>query len=225
MTKHSRKERPEVFFPGRLGTRTELNDLLTQRWSPRAFSSRSIEPWKLVRLFEAARWSPSSSNEQPWNFVVATKDDSLMYDALLASLSEGNRRWAHRAPVLVLATARSTYSRNGSPNRHSWFDLGQAVANLTVEAVHLDLAVHEMGGFDPEGVRQHLSLPPEVEPVIIFAVGYADRPETLPEDLRQREELQRSRQPLESMVFTNKWGVASRHVESPLLSVDLPSSN
>ena len=221
----SRSQKPESFFPGRLGTRTELNDLLAQRWSPRAFSPRSVEPEKIVRLFEAARWSPSSMNEQPWRFVVATKDDAPVYDALYAILSEGNRQWADRAPVLVLAVAQSTFSKNGKPNRHFLFDLGQAVANLTVEAVYLNLAVHQMGGFDKESAREFFSLPPEFEPVVVLAVGYGDRPETLPEGLREREESMRSRRPLETLVFTDTWNVPSPHVESDLAPVDQLSLN
>lgn len=220
-----RTQKPEPFVPSRLGTRTELNDLLAQRWSPRAFSPRPVEPEKLVRLFEAARWSPSSMNEQPWRFVVATKNDAPVYNALVATLSEGNRLWADRAPVLVLAVAQSTFSRNGRPNRHSLFDLGQAVANLTVEAVHLNLAVHQMGGFDAESTRKFFSIPQEFEPVVVFAVGYSDRPETLPEGLRQREESSRSRRPLESMVFTDTWNVPSRHVASHVSPVDQLSLN
>jgi nitroreductase len=203
-----------AFFPGRTDTRASLTDLLSRRWSPRAFADRPIEPWKVLSLFEAARWSPSSANDQPWRFIVATKEDSRVYETLHELLAEGNRRWSHRAPVLVLGVAHSSYSGNGRPYQHSWYDLGQSVANLTVEAEALGLAVHQMGGFDSEKATQLLSIPQEYKPVIVIALGYADRPESLPDDLRQREEAPRSRQPLENLVFTDGWGKPSRHIDS-----------
>ena len=205
-------EHEHVFFPGRLDIRAPLTDLLSRRWSPRAFSERPVEPAKLLSLFEAARWSPSSANEQPWRFIVATKEDTRMYESLLALLADSNRRWAYRAPVLILGVAQSSYTRNGKPYRHSWYDLGQSVANLTVEAEALGLAVHQMGGFDSAKAIELLSIPTEYEPVIMIALGYTDHPEVLPDDLRRREEDPRSRQPLESLVFTDAWGTPSRHI-------------
>ena len=203
-----------IFVPQRLDTRAPLNELLSRRWSPRAFSDRQIEPSKIVTLFEAARWSPSSANEQPWRFIAATKEDSRVYSALFESLTEGNRRWAQRAPLLVLGVAQSSYLKSGRAYHHAWYDLGQSVANLTVQASALGLAVHQMGGFDAGKVRELLSVPEGYEPVIVFAVGYAERPETLPDDLRKREEGPRSRKPLESMVFTEEWGKPSRLIDA-----------
>ena len=219
-------ERQDVFFPGRLGVRAALTDLLSRRWSPRSFSARPVEPSKLLSVFEAARWSPSSANEQPWRFFVATKEDTQVYETLLALLVETNQRWAMRAPVLILGVAQSSYSKNGRPYRHSWYDLGQSVANLTVEAEALGLAVHQMGGFDAASAVELLSIPKEYEPVIAIALGYPDRPEILPEDLKKREETPRSRQPLERLVFTEKWGRPSRHIDtrSPLLENPLSTN-
>lgn len=207
-------EHENVYFPERLDVRAPITDLLSHRWSPRAFSERPVEPSKLLSLFEAARWSPSSANEQPWRFIVATKEDTQVYETLLSLLAESNRRWAQRAPVLILGAAQTSYSKNGKPYRHSWYDLGQSVANLTVEAQALGLAVHQMGGFDEIKATELLSIPKEYEPVIAIAVGYSARPEILPDDLRKREETPRSRQPLESLVFTEEWGKPSRHIDT-----------
>jgi nitroreductase len=171
--------------PQRLQTQAEIHELLASRRSTRAFSEKSIDPSILTSLFEAARWSPSSANEQPWHFIVAAKEDSAAYAALFDSLSERNRRWASKAPLLVLALAQSTYARNGQPYRHSWYDLGQSVALLTVQATALGLWVHQMGGFDPRRLTQLYPIPEGYEPVVIFAVGYPDDPEGLPEDLRK----------------------------------------
>jgi nitroreductase len=226
MTPNTDIHEEKSFFPGRLDLRTPINELLSRRWSPRAFSDRPVEPPKLVRLFEAARWSPSSVNDQPWRFVVATKEDAGTYAHLFSLLSESNRRWASRAPVLVLGLTRTTFSRNGRPNRHSFYDLGQAVAFLSVEAEGLGLAVHQMGGFDEERANGLLAIPPDYEPVIILAIGYTDRPESLPDDLRQREMTPRSRQPLESIVFTDAWEKPSRHVDPHVTRLsDHPSTN
>jgi nitroreductase len=202
------------FIPKRLATRAPLNDLLNNRWSPRAFSGKPIEPLKIVSIFEAARWSPSSANEQPWHFIVAAKEDSRVYDAIVESLMEGNRRWAQSAPLLILGVARSSYSKTGKPYRHAWYDLGQSIAHLTVQASALGLAVHQMGGFDAEKARELLTIPDGYEPVIAIAVGYAELPETLPDDLRRREEASRTRKPLEELVFTEEWGSPSHHVDA-----------
>jgi len=207
-------ENKDMYFPERLDVQTSITDLLSHRRSPRAFSDRPVEPSKLLSLFEAARWSPSSANEQPWRFIVATKEDTNAYETLLSLLAEGNRRWAQRAPVLILGAAQTSYSRNGKPYRHSWYDLGQSVASLTVEAEALGLAVHQMGGFDEIKATELLSIPKEYEPVIAIAVGYSARPEILPEDLKKREETPRSRKPLESLVFTEEWGRPSHHIDT-----------
>lgn len=217
-------EHENVYSPERLDVRASITDLLSRRRSPRAFSERPVEPSKLLRLFEAARWSPSSANEQPWRFIVATKEDTQVYETLLSVLSEANRRWAQRAPVLILGIAQSIYSRNGKPYRHSWYDLGQSVANLTVEAEALGLAVHQMGGFDAAKATELLSIPKAYEPVVAIALGYSDRPESLPDDLRKREEAPRSRQPLESLVFTDEWGKSSRHIDTQSLLLNNPRS-
>jgi nitroreductase len=195
--------------PPRIDTQAPIHELLAGRRSPRAFSERTVEPEKLLSVFEAARWSPSSANEQPWRFIVASKGDARTFDALVASLTESNRRWAERAPVLVLALAQSTYSKTGRAYQHAWYDLGQSVAYLTVQATALGLAVHQMGGFDRVNVRETLSIPAGFEPVTMIALGYPDQPGILPEDLQKREQAPRSRKPMNDIVFTQEWGKPS----------------
>lgn len=226
MTTSSDLDKNNTFSSDRLDTRASLHELLSSRRSPRAFSDQPIEPWKIISIFEAARWSPSSANEQPWRFIVATKDDPDTFNALYESLMEGNRRWTQHVPMLVLGLAQTTYSRNGKPYQHAWYDLGQSVAHLTFQASALGLAVHQMGGFDAEKIRQLLAIPEGFEPVIVFAFGYAGSPAMLPEDLRRREEAPRSRKPLESFVYTEEWEKPSHHVQlqSSLLT-QLPPNN
>jgi nitroreductase len=211
--------------PARLNTQAPIHELLADRRSPRAFSEQPIEPEKLLSLFEAARWSPSSANEQPWRFIVATKRDSRIHSALVESLMEGNRLWAKRAPILVLALAQSTYTKTGRPYQHSWYDLGQSVALLSVQATALGLAVHQMGGFDGDKARQLLSIPEGFSPVIVFAIGYADRPEILPDDLKKREQAPRSRKLLQDFVFTEEWEKPSSHIQTQNSLLTQPSTN
>jgi nitroreductase len=225
MTPQTEFNNTDVVVPARLDTQALIHELLANRRSPRAFSDQPIESEKILSLFEAARWSPSSANEQPWRFIIATKDDSRVFSALVESLMEGNRRWAERAPMLVLALAQSTYTKTGRPYRHSWYDLGQSVALLSVQATALDLTVHQMGAFDADKARQLLSIPEGFEPVIVFAVGYPDQLTNLPDDLRKREQAPRSRKLLQNFVYTEEWGKPSSHIQTQSSLLTQPSSN
>src|SRR4051795_5500350 len=98
----------------------EINDLLSRRWSPRAFSQRPVDGASLRRLFEAARWAPSSSNEQPWYYLVGTSEFPAEHEKILSVIMEGNQRWARRAPVLMISVARLVWAKDGSPNRHAF---------------------------------------------------------------------------------------------------------
>jgi nitroreductase len=181
-----------------------LKDLLARRRSPYAFSPRPVEPERLRALLEAARSAPSSYNEQPWRFIVATRDDPEAFERLLSVLVDGNRQWAKNAPVLTISVAKLDFS-NGSPNRHAFHDVGQAAAYLTVQATALGLAVHQMGGFDAQRTRELLRIPEGYEPVAAIALGYPGDPEDLPEPLRSRQNGPRSRKPLEELVFAGDW--------------------
>lgn len=190
-------------------TRFPIHDLLKRRWSPRAFSDRPVEPDPLRSLLEAARWAPSSNNEQPWSFIVATKEDQAEHGRLLGCLMEGNVPWAQRAPVLMVSMARMSFEENGTPNRHAFHDVGQAVASLSVQATALGLFVHQMAGFHPDKVRELYGIPKEFEPVAAVAIGYPGDPESLPERLKKRELAPRERKPLSEFVFTGRWGQTS----------------
>lgn len=179
-----------------------LSDLIHRRWSPRAFASRPVDPADLTLVLEAARWAPSSLNEQPWVFLVAPKQsDPEGFAQLLSYLVPANQVWAQAAPVLILIAARTTYARNGRPNRHALYDTGMAAAQLTLQATSLGLVCHQMGGFDPEKARRDSGLPTEVEPIAAMALGWPGDPDQLPEDLRQRELSPRVRRPLADSVF------------------------
>jgi len=131
-----------------------VDDLVRRRFSPRAFSERAVPPQTLRSLLEAARWSPSCFNEQPWSFLVATHAEPAEFARMLSCLMEKNQLWAKHAPVLMLSVASKTFGHNGKPNRHAAHDVGTAAAWLTVQATAMGLFVHQMAGIDPEKARQ-----------------------------------------------------------------------
>lgn len=189
-----------------------IHDLLKARWSPRAFSHQPIETDKLLSLFEAARWSPSGGNSQPWSFVVGLRGDAT-HDKLVETLMGRNVDWAVNAPVLMLAVAKIEH-KPGVMNRFAPYDLGQAVAHMTVQASALGLFVHQMAGYNAEAVRRLLDIPDTHEPLTMIAIGYQGRVDDLPDDLRARELEDRSRKPLKEFVFGERWNQTLGLVET-----------
>lgn len=183
----------------------EIHNLLMHRWSPRAFSNRDIEKDKLLRLFEAARWAPSCFNEQPWFFIVGCRSQGKTYDDLLECLIEFNQSWAASAPVLILNLARRNFARNGKANAHAWYDVGQAMGNLLVEATYQGLMVHQMAGFDSELARVKFKIPEEFEPVAAAALGYLGDSDVLPDGVEEKARDERERKLLETFVFGTGW--------------------
>ena len=185
-------------------TTHEIHELLQTRWSPRAFSNRPVEAGKLLSLFEAARWSPSGGNSQPWTFIVATTDGAEAHDKLVATMTGRNPLWAKSVPVLVLAIAKLNPERPAA-NRFAYYDLGQAVAHLSVQANALGLHVHQMAGFDNVKARELFQIPDGYEPVTLIAIGYYGNPDELPDELREREMAPRARKSLAEFVFRGEW--------------------
>jgi len=186
-----------------------VHDVIKRRWSPRAFAERPVDTETIRSLFEAARWAPSSNNEQPWRFVVATQDDQTAHNRLLACLAEGNRKWAYRAPVLILSVASMNFEDSAKPNRHAFHDTGLAAENLALQATALGLVAHPMAGFDVEKARAEYKIPRGYEPVAMIAVGYPGDPAVLPDHLRERELKPRNRRPISDFVFAEQWGHTS----------------
>ena len=185
-----------------------IHDIISHRWSPRAFDNRPVEREKLRSLFEAARWAASSYNAQPWFFIVATKDDPENYKKILDCFVEFNQGWATNAPVLAISVARAAFE-DGRPNRHSFHDVGQAAASLAIQASALGLQVHQMAGIVPDKAAQTFAIPKGYEAVAGIALGYPGDPGSLPGQLKERELAPRNRKPLDSFVFTGKWGEVS----------------
>lgn len=190
-------------------TQFPIEEILRRRWSPRAFSNRAVEPEKLRSLFEAARWAASCFNEQPWSFIVATKEQPQEHASLLACLMEGNQQWARDAPVLMVSVAKLNFSKTGKPNRHAFHDVGLAMGNMLVQATALGLFVHQMGGFSPEKVREIYGVPDGFEPVAAIAIGYGLAEDELPDQFREFDLGARSRKPVSGFVFEDRWGEVS----------------
>ncbi|GAB3596385.1 nitroreductase family protein [Microbacterium tumbae] len=175
-------------------------DVLAGRWSPRAFDAQNaIDESKLSAALEAARWSPSANNSQPWRFIVARRGTAL-HAQIVDALIGFNQTWAANAAVLVVAVAE-TATADGTPITHAVYDLGQAVAHFSVQAHHEGLYVHQMSGFDAETVRGFADLDPRFTAITVAAVGEFGDVEALPEVLQQREVAPRVRRPITETVI------------------------
>jgi len=192
------------FVPSRKPAATEasIHELIRERWSPRAFSPEPVSQEEQRSLLEAARWAPSSMNEQPWRFIVADRDrDPETYGRLLSTLMPPNAAWADHAPVLILPLAKTTFTSNNSPNRFAVYDTGAAVALLSLEATARGLRVHQMGGYYPEKARTLLGIPEGFEPLAVLAIGHPGDPSSLSPELRTREAAPRQRRPVEDLLW------------------------
>ena len=190
-----------------------VNELIQNRWSPRAFSDKPVPQEVLRSLFEAARWAPSSSNEQPWAYIVATKDDAENFEKSLGALVEFNANWAKKAPVLVIAVAELAFAKNNAPNRNAQYDVGAASLQLSIEATARGLVVHQMAGFDPETAREAYDIPQGWEPIAAMAIGYPGDASSLPEPLQSREKAPRSRKRIREFVMSGQWGHTAEFVK------------
>lgn len=183
-----------------------LQRLIRHRWSPVGFDrARSIEGATLLSILEAGRWAASSSNLQPWRFIVARRDNPSEFRKLLSVIREGNQPWAQHAAVLMIAVAHKLRGP-GVPNRHAGYDLGQAVAQMVLQALEHGVYVHQMGGFYPDKTREAYRIPDEYEPYAAVAMGYRTSDlGHLGDGHRQREAAQRERRSLADQVFSGHW--------------------
>ncbi len=190
-----------------------IHELLTERWSPYAFADRPVATADICSLFEAARWAASSYNEQPWSYIVATKENPELFQQLLSCLVEANQFWAKDSPVLALGIVSHKFTRNQEDNRAAIHDLGLASSNLVVEATARGICVHQMIGILPDKARELFEIPEGYEAWTAMAIGYQGDPMTLPDALKERDLMPRQRKPLNQFVFSGKWGSASPLVQ------------
>jgi nitroreductase len=163
-----------------------IETLFVARWSPRAMSGEPISDDQMLRLFEAARWAPSTYNEQEWRFLYARRD-TPQWPAFFDLLVEGNQAWCQRAALLAVIVAHKVFERNGKPNPVHVFDSGCAFENLALQGTAMGLVVHGMQGFDYDKARTTLNVPDDYAVCAMFAVGRPADETVLPQQLRERE--------------------------------------
>lgn len=191
-------------------TAAPVIDAVSRRWSPRAFAKTPVKAVDIKSMLEAARWAASAYNEQPWRYIVATRDNEAEFNKLLGVLVEANQAWAKNAQVLMLSLAKKTYTLNGKPNRHAWHDVGMADAQLSLQASALGLATHWMAGFDGAKAVETYGIPDDFEPVAALAIGYEGDPESLPEGYQKAELAPRERKDHAELFFTGSFGTATK---------------
>ncbi|AJQ92437.1 nitroreductase family protein [Gynuella sunshinyii] len=184
-------------------TDVPIHELLSRRKSPYAFDpNKTVSKDDLIALFEAARWTMSSYNAQPWRYIVGVKDRSPeVWQQIYSVLLEGNQPWASNAPVLVLGLTEHTFEHNGQNNKAAQHDLGAASAYLTLEATARGLYVHQMIGIDPDKARQVFGISGSLEPLTGMAIGYLGAPTDVAETFAQRDQRERQRKALSEIVL------------------------
>jgi nitroreductase len=187
------------------GTIDGVLPVVVDRWSPRSFANREVSPADLRKVFEAARWAASSYNEQPWRFLVGTRN-SLTYKKIFSTLISFNQSWAGTAPVLILGVASTKFSHNGTPNAYGLYDLGAAAATLCLQAASLGLRTHSMAGFDHFAAREAFDIPEDYILGAVIALGYQGEPAALGvEQMIEQEIAPRTRKRLNEFVLS-AWG-------------------
>ncbi len=183
-------------------TLAPIHSLIQHRWSPRAFKPIALTAPQTHTLLEAARWSASCFNEQPWRFLIANRDQSDAFDTMLQCLVPVNRAWAQNAGLLLLAFAHTRFQRNDKPNRHAHHDLGLAAGQLALQATAMGLQAHMMAGIDIEHIKATYQVPDDFDPLSAIAVGTPDDPASLSADLAERERAPRERREINSFCFS-----------------------
>ena len=198
-------------LPNPLEVRTAdnpIHKLFLKRWSPRAMSGEVIDDQKIKSIFEAARWAPSSYNEQPWRYIIARKEQPEKFNKLVSCLEDSNQVWAQHASVLALAFARTTFERNGKVNKAAFHDLGAAASFMSFEATSRGIAVHQIIGLHPNVVNEKYEVPDEYQVLTALAIGYADLSPNTDNVHAERDNTMRSRKKITEFVFRDDWGKA-----------------
>jgi nitroreductase len=178
---------------GSISDHPQVLPFILSRRSSVAFNGQPLLPAELNLLLEAARWAPSSFNEQPWKFLWTLKSDEKAFSTVLKLLSEANREWARHAGALILGISSRVLNRNGNPNRFALHDLGLATQNLVLQAESMGLNSHLMGGYDMEAARSLFKIGEDFETGSFIAIGYPGDNESLPAHLHKRQTQSRSR--------------------------------
>lgn len=175
-----------------------IEDIFLKRWSPRAMNGELVADEQLMTLFEAARWAPSTYNEQEWRFLYAVRETE-MWSAFYDLLAEANQRWCASASTLVVVLSSKVFRNNGKPNPVHTFDAGAAFENLALQGAAMGLVVHGMAGFDNQKARRHLNVPDDYAVEAMIAIGHPGDPTDLSDELREQEQPS-GRKPLSEIV-------------------------
>ena len=183
----------------------ELHELISERYSPRAFSDKPITKEQIKTILKAASLAASSYNEQPWRFIYALKSNPIAFDKMFNCIMEFNHAWAKHATALIVCVVKDNLSLNDKPNTHAWHDMGLAVGNLSIQALSMGIYVRQMGGFDSEIAKTQLSIPDGYTPTSVIALGYLGDVDQLPQHLQEREKALKELRPLDSIIFEGEW--------------------
>lgn len=189
-------------------TKFEINEILAKRWSIRAFDpDKEIEKEKILAICEAARWSPSSGGEEPWNFIIFDRfREPKSFEKILNCLSDYNQIWVKNAPVLILTIAREKWRNSEELNRWSQHDTGAAAMSIYIQAVSMGLMTHPMGGFSVEKVINEFGIPDGFTPMAVIAIGYQGQLDVLDEYNKKREISARKRREISDNFYFGEWG-------------------
>jgi nitroreductase len=181
-----------------------VHNLIKNRWSPVSFSSKPVEDFKLKTILEAAGYAPSSNNEQPWLFILTTRDEPEMFNNVVDLLVDGNRIWARNAYALIVSLARMNHVYKNRPNRYAFHDTGMAVSNMLLQATSMNVYIHQMGGYSHEETKRYFNLDEGIEPVAIMAVGYLGDGTGISDELFERDRKRRPRKNISEYAFRNR---------------------
>lgn len=189
-------------------TSQKIAPLLAERWSPRSFNKdKKITKEQMLSLAEAARWTASCSNEQPWNVMFVNRDIDLdSYNQVFDAIAIGNQKWCKNANVFVVMTSRDYFLANEKDNKWAAFDLGAAATSIMLQARDLGLVTHPMAGFDEDKIKESFNIPEKHTVYAIISLGYQDTEDKLEEPFLSREKAERIRKPLNENFFFGQWG-------------------
>ena len=189
-------------------TSVTIQETIAKRWSPRAYdATKSVSHEQIIALLEAARWAPSSYNDQPWRFIVCDKTSNpTAWQAAFDCLMPSNQTWVKDAPLLLLGCANTILDMNQQANRFAQYDTGAAAENLVLQAASMGLAAHQMGGFNADAAREAFKIPAQFTPMAMICIGYVGDANNLPDDLKTRELAARKRKALGELFFSETWG-------------------
>ena len=187
-------------------TEVEIDRLLSERWSPRAFDPNFlIDDESIKSLMEAARWAPSCFGDQPWRFVLFKKSDATFWTKALNCLSVGNQNWAMDSSLLIAVCAHQNFEHNNESNRWAQYDTGAAAENICLQSTSLGLKAHQMGGFDSLKTKLLAAIPDDYDVMSFIAIGKCLEESEYNDEQRKKEMAPRKRKALKELYFINKW--------------------